>query len=70
MQSYIFDYKPEKLGFTIEGYFDHDVAGAWFEVETVRLGVYDVTDVLSNDVISDIEKAAFKALADDAARGE
>lgn len=70
MNSYTFNYKPDKLDMTIEGNFDHDVAGAWFEVEKVRLGIYDITDILADSVLNDIEKAAFKALADDAARGE
>jgi len=68
MTAYIFDFDKEKLHFTVEGYFDHDIASAWFEVETVRLGINDVTDVLNDNIIAEIEVAAFKALADDAAK--
>ena len=68
MNAYIFDFDKEELHFTVEGYFDHDIASAWFEVETVRLGINDVTDVLNDNIIAEIEVAAFKALADDAAK--
>ena len=70
MSSYTFNYKPDKLDMTVDGYFDHDAAGAWFEISTVKLGIHDISDVLSDDVLADIEKAAFKELANDAARGD